>query len=478
MTRQARFLTALHLVLDFVLGMSAFVLAYVVRFETGLFPIPKGQPPFDQYLALTPFIGLLIPLTFYLQGTYRFRSNRTPVDDFFAVLVGTLLTVAVGLLATLYIQVYVATAAARETGAYEVSRLVWGIFVGLNIALTFASRDLVRRYLRHRYAAGIGLRRVLIAGTQDLARHVADRFLQHAEFGYKVVGFLDDDADGDRIGYRGLPLLGNIEDAAEVVDRERVDQLYVALPVEQHLKTLNLIEVANRECIDIKVIPDFLQFVTLHARIEELDGIPLINVNDVPLRGFNSVLKRLMDIASSSVALVILALPMAVIAAAIRMTSSGPALYRQERMGLDGQPFMLLKFRSMYENAEQDTGPIWARANDPRRTPLGRFLRRFSLDELPQFWNVLRGGMSLVGPRPERPFFVDQFKARVPKYMLRHKVKAGITGWAQVNGWRGNTSIEKRIEYDLHYIENWSMTLDLKIMWLTVVHLLWHRHAY
>ena len=478
MTRQTRLLTALHLVLDFFLGMGAFVLAYVVRFETGLFPIPKGQPPFDQYVALMPFIGVLIPLTFYLQGTYRFRRNRTAVDDFFAVLVGTLLTVAVGLLATLYIQVYVATDAARNTGAYEVSRLVWGIFVGLNIVFTFASRDLVRRYLRHRYAAGIGLRRVLIAGTQDLARHVADRFLQHAEYGYKVVGFLDDDADGDRIGYRGLPLLGKLEEATEVIDRERVDQLYVALPVEQHIKTLNLIEVANRECIEIKVIPDFLQFVTLRARLEELDGLPLINVNDVPLRGFNSVLKRLMDVASSSVALVILAFPMAVIAAAIRTTSTGRALYRQERMGLDGQPFMLLKFRSMYENAEQDTGPIWARENDPRRTRFGRFLRRFSLDELPQFWNVLRGDMSLVGPRPERPFFVDQFKARVPKYMLRHKVKAGITGWAQVNGWRGNTSIEKRIEYDLHYIENWSITLDLKIMWLTVVHLLWHRHAY
>ena len=478
MTRQTQLLTALHLVLDFLIGMGAFALAYLIRFETGLFPAPKGQPPFEQYQVLVPFIGLLIPMMFYLQGTYRLRRNRTAVDDFFAVLVGTLLTVAVGLLATLYVQVYVATDAARETGAYEVSRLVWGLFVVLNIGFTFASRDLVRRYLRHRYAAGIGLRRVLIAGTKDLARHVADRFLEHAELGYQVIGFLDDDAGGDRIGYRGLPLIGTLEDATEVIEREGIDQLYVALPVEQHVKTLNLIEVANRECIDVKVIPDFLQFVTLRARLEDLDGLPLININDVPLRGFNSVLKRLMDVVSSAVALVFLALPMALIAAAIRRTSPGPALYRQERMGLDGQAFMLLKFRSMYQNAEQDTGPIWARENDPRRTPIGRFLRQFSLDELPQFWNVLRGDMSLVGPRPERPFFVDKFKERLPKYMLRHKVKAGITGWAQVNGWRGNTSVEKRIEYDLHYIENWSIMLDVKIMWLTVIHLLLHRHAY
>ncbi len=478
MTSQARTLALFHTVLDALIGMGAFALAYAIRFDTGLFAAPKGQPPFEQYLVLLPFIGLAIPLTFYLQGAYRFRRNRTVVDDFFAVFVGTLLTVALGLFVTLYLQVYVATDAARDTGAYEVSRLVWGIFVALNIGLTFASRDLVRRFLRRRYAAGIGLRRVLIAGTQDLARHVADRFLQHAEFGYQVIGFLDDAAGGDRIGYRGLPLLGTIDDATEVIERERIHQLYVALPVDQHVKTLNLIEVANRECIDIKVIPDFLQFVTLRARFEELDGIPLINVNDVPLRGFNSVLKRVMDVGCSAAALVILALPMAVIAAAIRLTSPGPALYWQERMGLDGRAFMLLKFRSMYENAEENTGPIWARENDPRRTQLGRFLRRFSLDELPQFWNVLGGDMSLVGPRPERPFFVHEFKARVPQYMLRHKVKAGITGWAQVNGWRGNTSIEKRIEYDLHYIENWSILLDLKIMCLTLVHLSWHRHAY
>jgi Undecaprenyl-phosphate glucose phosphotransferase len=241
---------------------------------------------------------------------------------------------------------------------------------------------------------------------------------------------------------------------------------------------LKLIEISNRECVDVKVIPDFLQFVTLRARLEELDGIPLINVNDVPLRGFNSAIKRVIDIGCSSAALALLSGPMAIIAAAIRLSSDGPILYRQERMGLDGQPFELLKFRSMYQDAERESGPVWASENDPRRTVTGKVLRRFSLDELPQLWNVLMGDMSLVGPRPERPFFVEQFKDRVPQYMLRHKVKSGITGWAQVNGWRGNTSIEKRIEYDLYYIENWSVALDFKIMLLTIVHLSFHRHAY
>ena len=425
-----------------------------------------------------PFIGLLVPLAFHLQGAYRLRRSRTRVDDFFAVLVGTLMAIIVGLLGTLYVQVYYASSDARDAGVYEVSRLVWGLFLVFNVGLTYASRDLVRAYMQRRFKAGIGLRRVLIAGTGDLARHVADRFLQHGEFGYQLVGFIDDTTDDDHLGYRGMPLLGTLAEAEDIITREHIDQLYVALPLDQHVKMLGLIEVANRECIDVKVIPDFLQFVTLRARLEDLDGIPLINVNDIPLQGFNSVVKRTIDISCATAALIVLSVPLAVIAVAVRVTSPGPVFYRQERMGLDGRPFMVLKLRSMFNDAERDTGPIWARDNDPRRTPVGRLLRRFSLDELPQLWNVLMGDMSLVGPRPERPFFVEQFKGRVPQYMLRHKVKAGMTGWAQVNGWRGNTSIEKRIEYDLYYIENWSVGLDFKIMWLTVLRLSFHKHAY
>jgi exopolysaccharide biosynthesis polyprenyl glycosylphosphotransferase len=188
----------------------------------------------------------------------------------------------------------------------------------------------------------------------------------------------------------------------------------------------------------------------------------------VPLQGLNAVIKRTIDLGISGVASMLLAVPCGIIALLIKWTSQGPVFYRQERMGLDGRPFWVYKFRSMKEDAEEVTGPIWARDDDPRCTTVGRLLRRWDLDELPQIWNVLRGDMSIVGPRPERPFFVDQFKHRFPQYMLRHKVKAGITGWAQVNGWRGNTSLEKRIEFDLYYIENWSVSLDLKIMWMTL----------
>jgi len=476
--RQKRLLVVYHVVFDGLLGMLAFALAYAVRFETDLIPAPKGQPPFDQYVALLPLVGLLAPFVFNLQGAYRLRRNRTRVDDFFSVIVGTCLTVIVGLLATLYFQVYYADATAREQGLYEVSQIVWGFFIVFNVCLTYASREAVRLAIQRRFRAGIGLKRVLIAGSGDLARHVADRLLQHAEFGYQVVGFVDNSAGSDTLGYRGLPLLGSLDDAEEVVQREGIDQLYVALPLEEHVRMLKLIEVANRECIDIKVVPDLLQFIALRARLEDLDGVPIININDIPLQGLHGIIKRAVDLTVSLVALAVLAIPFALIAAAIRLTSPGPIFYRQERMGLDRRPFMVLKFRSMHEDAEADTGPVWTREDDPRRTAVGGFLRRSNLDELPQLLNVVRGEMSLVGPRPERPFFVEQFKQRVPQYMLRHKVKSGMTGWAQVNGWRGNTSIEKRIEYDLYYIENWSVGLDFKILWLTVVRGFFHRHAY
>jgi Undecaprenyl-phosphate glucose phosphotransferase len=473
--RYNRLLVAFYVVTDALLAIWAFILAYGIRFESGLIPVTKGYPPIEQYINVAPFVAVLTPLAFQLQGIYRLRRGRSRVDDFFAVLIGSILAVVLGVVSTLYVQAYYVSEEAKARGAYEVSQLVWVLFLGLNVVFTYASREGVRELLERRWRAGIGLKRILIAGAGDLGRMVADRILQHRELGYQVVGFVDDRAAGDHIGYRGLPLLGTLEEVGDISQRERIDHLYVALPLEEHSKLLDLVEITSRECIDIKVVPDLLQFIALRARLEDLDGLPVINVNDVPLQGFNAWLKRLLDIMLSAAALVLLAVPLGLIALIVKWTSPGPVFYRQERMGLDGRAFNVYKFRSMYSNAEESTGPVWARDDDPRATPVGKWLRRFDLDELPQLWNVLRGDMSVVGPRPERPFFVEQFKHRIPQYMLRHKVKAGITGWAQVNGWRGNTSLEKRIEYDLYYIENWSVTLDLKIMWLTLVRGLFQR---
>ena len=478
LSRHNRLLVTFHVLSDALLGVTAFVLAYVLRFHTGLIPVTKGIPPLSNYVQVLPFVAVLVPLAFQLQGLYRLRRGRSRVDDFFAVFVGTILAVVFGIVTTLYVQTYFASNAAKDRGVFEVSQIVWGIFLVLNIALTYSSRELMRELLERRWRAGIGLKRVLIAGSGELGRLVADKILEHRELGYQIVGFVDDKAAGDHLGYRGLPLLGTIDEAPEIAAREAIDHLYVALPPEQHVQMLDLIESTSREIVDVKVVPDLLQVIALRARLEDLDGVPVININDVPLQGINSAIKRGVDVAISFAALALLALPLCVIAALVKLTSPGAVFYRQERMGLDGKSFTIVKFRSMLKDAESETGPVWARADDPRVTPLGRFLRRSNLDELPQLWNVLRGDMSIVGPRPERPHFVEQFKHRIPQYMLRHKVKAGLTGWAQVNGWRGNTPLEKRIEYDLYYIENWSVKLDLKIMWLTVLKGFFHKHAY
>jgi len=466
--RYNRLLAAFYVVSDAILAIAAFVLAYLVRFETGLFAVSKGLPPFARYVTILPVVAAAVPFAYYMQGIYRLRRGRSRVDDFFAVFVGTILAVLLGLFGTVYFQTYFASEATKSQGALEVSQLVWGLFLVFNVALTYASRELVRQALERRWRAGIGLKRILIAGAGDLGRAVADKILEHRELGYQIVGFVDDRATGDHLGHRGLPLLGPLCEAADVAEREQVDHLYIALPLEEHVKMLGVVEAASRECIELKVVPDLLQFISLRARLEELDGVPIISLNDVPLQGFNAILKRILDVGLSAAVLIVLAIPMAIVAALVKATSPGPVFYKQERMGLDGKGFDVYKFRSMFVGAERQTGPVFAREDDPRCTPFGRLIRRYDLDELPQLWNVLRGDMSLVGPRPERPYFVEQFKHRVPQYMLRHKVKAGITGWAQVNGWRGNTSIEKRIEFDLYYIGNWSVSLDLKIIWLTL----------
>jgi Undecaprenyl-phosphate glucose phosphotransferase len=306
---------------------------------------------------------------------------------------------------------------------------------------------------------------------------VADTVQAHRELGFKVIGFID---DVDATSVDGLPVLAPLDQTSEALARHEIDQLYLALPLEEHARLLRVIQAVRNECVDLKVVPDLLQYASARAALEDLDGIPIISLNEVPLRGWNSLTKRLMDVVLAGAGLALLSVSLfPVIWLLIRLKGGpGPALLRQERMSLDGKSIDMYKFRTMVAEDESQTGPVWARPEDPRRTPIGIWLRRFNLDELPQLINVLLGDMSLVGPRPERPPFVRQFKEKIPQYMLRHRVKSGITGWAQVNGWRGNTSLEKRIEYDLYYIENWSLLLDVKILLLTLTRGFGQKHAY
>lgn len=276
----------------------------------------------------------------------------------------------------------------------------------------------------------------------------------------------------------GKPVLGTFTQIGEWVHQHQPDQVLIALPRDQSADLDRILELLRDETVDIQLVPDLHEYVTLGCEVEDFDGLPIVNLNDTPLNGWGSYAKRLTDLGVSIVALVILSPLLLLIALFIKLTSRGPILYRQERMGLDGRTFQMLKFRSMKVNAEVGTGAVWATQGDQRRTLMGQFLRSTSLDELPQFWNVLCGEMSLVGPRPERPVFVHQFRKEIPHYMLRHKVKAGITGWAQINGWRGNTSLQRRIECDLYYIRNWSYSLDWKILFLTLWKGFIHKNAY
>ncbi len=477
--QQSRILTAVYILGDMTATSIAFLLAYFVRFNLEIVEVTKGINSLRQYLLLLPAVTLIWPIIFYVHGLYNLRRLRSRVDELFSIVWAVAMGTVVTLFVALYARVYYFYGPPEVSGRYEYSQVVFGLFIVFDIVLLTVTRAFIRGRREARWRRGEGLRNILIAGAGELGRSVADKFIDNQELGFRVVGFVDEQHRGEFAGHRGIPVLGSIDEIKETVDSTAVDLLYVALPIEEHRKIKTLITFASREGLSVKVAWDYLTHVALQAGVEDLDGIPVISLSETPIRGWNWVLKRTMDIAISAGLLALGAIPFAVIAVAIKATSKGPVLYTQERMGLDGKSFTIYKFRSMCDEAEKDTGPVWAMADDPRRTPVGRVLRISNLDELPQLLNVFKGDMSLVGPRPERPTFVQEFKTRIPQYMLRHKVKSGMTGWAQVNGWRGNTSIEKRIEHDLYYIENWSLWLDLKILWLTFWRVLLHKqHAY
>jgi Undecaprenyl-phosphate glucose phosphotransferase len=449
---------------DAAAAVVAFLAAYGIRFWTPLIPVPLGIPPIGPYLFLLLPLVPLHALALRVAGLYEYRHERTKADEYFQVLQGITLATLLLVASTFFIR------------QFSYSRWVILLFWGLDIAFVYGVRLAIREVVRGMRRHGRFVRNALVVGAGPLGQEVVRRLRGHPEFGVRVVGYLDDRQPGGE-RFEGKEILGGYEAVTQVLRDHRVDQLFLALPMEAHHEMLKILNALEGELVDVRIVPDILQFVTLRSAVEELEGLPVISLAQSPITGWHRIAKRGMDLALAAYGLALLSPVMALIALAIRLTSRGPVLYRQERMGLDGRSFEMLKFRSMVVDAEAASGPVWAPVKDGRRTPLGRFLRRWSLDELPQLWNVVRGDMSLVGPRPERPFFVHQFKTMIPQYMLRHKVKSGMTGWSQVNGLRGNTSLEKRIEYDLYYIQNWSVALDVKILLLTIYRAWQHRHA-
>jgi Undecaprenyl-phosphate glucose phosphotransferase len=460
----SRFLEQLMLAGDLALVAGCWLLSYFTRFYLLGPPLAHDEiPPLGPYgLMLLPIL-VVWGLSFRAFDLYRPRrigSHLSEAADIAkASSLGALVLVAV--MTFLF-------------RGYDYSRVVIVYFWLSSIAVVWCSRAMFREALRFARRRGYNLRYAVVVGSGDLAATVVRRIRSRPDVGIQVLGVVGDKKEGlDDTGW-----LGGYADLRAVLDSRPVDHVVLALSHEDQGRLGGLLDAVGDEPVTIHVVPDLFRFASLRGGVEEFEGMPFIHLRESPLHGWSRVAKRAFDIGFSLAVLVGLSPLLAVLAVGVKLGSTGPVLYGQERMGLDGQRFRMLKFRTMRVDAESETGPVWASAEDPRRVPFGALLRRFSLDELPQFVNVLRGEMSVVGPRPERPVFVEQFRRTVPGYMLRHKVKAGVTGWAQVNGLRGNTSLEKRIEYDLAYIERWSLGFDLKIIALTVARILVERNAY
>ncbi|MBI4671909.1 MAG: undecaprenyl-phosphate glucose phosphotransferase [Chloroflexi bacterium] len=463
MRRRGEVLFAITLFwLDAFLIVVAFGGAYRVTFATnpGLGPVPDS-------LAFAPMIFatvLSLVSVYFFYRLYHQRRGESRIDEIYKLIPATSIGVIVATALT--------TVLYRDL---EYPRLLL-VFVWLFTLCLVALGRLLHGALRSAaYAHGWGELRVLIVGAGEAGNLILEKIRASPRLGYRPVAFLDEDLVGMKV--LGLPVVGRPDDLGKVVRAMRIDEVIVALPDAPHQQILSIVSKCEDGSVSIKVFPDVFQIMASEVNIGDLSGLPLLAMRDVALRGWRLSLKRVVDLALSALWLIAWSPVYMLVALLVKLDSPGPALFTQVRMGLDAKPFPIFKFRSMRMDAEKE-GPGWTTKDDPRVTRLGRFLRKTSLDEFPQFINVFLGHMSLVGPRPEQPAFVEQFRELVPRYMERHREKAGITGWAQVNGLRGDTSISERTKYDLYYIENWSLWFDFKILILTALKFFRDRSAY
>ena len=454
-------LTKILIIGDLSVIFVAWLLAYVLRFYVDFIPATKGIYRFTYHMSLTMVVLTVWGITLQIAGLYKFKRLISKSRIFFklfnASVIATLLFIAI-------------TYLFQE---YRFSRGVVGYFFLTACTLLIFFRFFFQKCLSVLRQRGFNLRYALIIGHGDLAQATANKIKNYSETGVKVTGFVSlSETD------TGPGIVGSVHNIEKLIRDLGIDQVIIALDAKDYPELSFILQKLRQETTDVKIVPEFYRYTSLHYDIEELDELPFISLNDTRIDAWNFALKRSLDIVLGTL-LFILSLPVMLITAlTIRLFSPGPIFYSQERIGLDGKKFNIYKFRTMQVDAEMNTGAVWARPNDERRTTLGTFLRKTSIDELPQLANIILGHMSLVGPRPERPVFVEKFKEHYPNYMLRHKVKAGLTGWAQVNGWRGNTDLQKRIEHDLYYIKNWSAIFDLKIIWLTIWRGVFHKNAY
>ena len=416
-------------IFDSLAIFSSWLLAYGIRFQLQFLPVTHGIPPFDRYIEAIVPIWIVFWINIKTFGLYQPLRGKPGSSELFLIFKVTSFSVLILTAVTFFFR------------DFSYSRIVVLYFWGIATVLIAVSHWLVRKILLLVRGKGWNLQKVLVVGAGELGQTVVEKLNLHPEIGFQVIGFLTRHPGKIGKSFKNCKVLAEYQDVSRVIREFKVDQLFIALPLQANDRLEQILDNLGEETVDIKVVPDLLHYMNIQSGVEELDGLPIVNLAESPLYGWNVVVKRTSDIILSSFALLILAPVMLLVALLIKAESRGAVFYRQERVGLDRRVFSMLKFRSMKEEAESSTGPVWAKENDERRTRVGEILRKTSLDELPQLFNVLKGEMSLVGPRPERSVFIEDFKQSIPNYMLRLKMKAGLTGWAQVNGWRGNTSL-------------------------------------
>lgn len=461
-----RQLNGIHVFIDILVISLSYLLAWFFMFGGNNNAVLSKELYF---IALIPIIPLYILLNaiFGLYAPKRVSGRREEISNIIKAN-------SIGLL----IFTLVLFMGSKNYYMYHFSRKLVFIFYGMDIFLTILERNVIRYILRLMRAKGYNQKHILLIGYSRAAESYIDRVLANPEWGYNIRGILDDNMERG-FEYKGIKVIGTIENLELILEMNVLDEIAITLSIKEYERLERIVNDCERSGVHTKFIPDYNHVVPTVPHIEDLQGLPIINIRYVPLTLLHrAVAKRIVDIIGSLFGIILFSPIMFVVAILIKLTDKGPIIFAQERVGLHNKPFKMYKFRSMAVEPPQKEAKKWTTKNDPRVTAIGRFIRKTSLDELPQFFNIFIGDMSLVGPRPERPFYVEKFRDEIPHYMIKHQVRPGLTGWAQVNGYRGDTSIEKRIDHDLYYIENWSMGFDFKILFLTVFKGFINKNAY
>ena len=461
----------LHVVFDAIVVVLSYAFAWWLKFASGIVDREIGVLSFEFYMKALILIVPLYLFLYYAFNLYapkRVQGRRLELSNIImANTVGILIVFAGFFLVLSY-----------SEEAKNFSRSMFVYFYVINIIFEEIERLFIRAFLRSIRRRGYNQKHILLVGYSKAAEQYIDRIKQNPQWGYDVQGILDDNIARGTI-YKGVKVIGSIGNLEYILPQNKLDEIAITLGLEEYYKLSKIVAECEKSGVHTKFIPDYGNIIPTRPYTEDLLGLPVINIRYVPLSNtFNALIKRLTDIIGAVVCIIVFSPLMLASAILVKTTSQGPLIFKQERVGLHNKPFKMYKFRTMYVQTEEEEKKGWTQKNDPRVTRVGAILRKTSLDEFPQLFNVLKGDMSLVGPRPERPQYVEKFREEIPRYMIKHQVRPGMTGWAQVNGYRGDTSIQKRIECDLYYIENWTLGLDFKILFLTVFKGFINKNAY